>query len=179
MRKLLLAFLTITVLAACSTAPSVPVDDKSVNAGAGGTGATGANTSGTNSGNIKGNAMASDPLHDPSSPLAKRSIYFEYDSYVVRDEFKPMVEAHAAYLAAHPMQKLTIEGNTDERGSPEYNIALGQKRADAAKKMLVLLGASDGQIETVSLGKEKPKNPGKDEAAYAENRRDDLIYAGQ
>jgi peptidoglycan-associated lipoprotein len=179
MHKLLLAFLTLAVLAACSTAPSVPVDDKSVNAGAAGTGSTGASTSGTNPGNIRGNGMAGDALHDPSSPLAKRSIYFEYDSYVVRDEFKPVVEAHAAYLAAHPAQKLTIEGNTDERGSPEYNIALGQRRADATKKMLILLGASDGQIETVSLGKEKPKNPGKDEAAYAENRRDDLVYVGQ
>jgi len=179
MRKLLLAFLTMAALAACSTAPSVPVDDKSVNAGAGGTDTTGTSTAGTNSGNIKGNAMAGDALHDPSSPLAKRNIYFEYDSYVVREEFKPMVQAHAAYLAAHPSQKLTIEGNTDERGSPEYNIALAQRRADAAKKMLILLGASDGQIETVSLGKEKPRNPGKDEAAYAENRRDDLIYVGQ
>jgi peptidoglycan-associated lipoprotein len=74
---------------------------------------------------------------------------------------------------------MTIQGNTDERGSREYNIALGQKRADAVKRMMVLLGAGDSQIETVSFGKEKPKNPGHDEAAWAENRRDDIVYAGE
>jgi peptidoglycan-associated lipoprotein len=178
MRKFLLAFLAVTALAACSTAPQVsaPVDDKSVNSTAA---KPGADTSGMNKGGVNGNNMAGDPLHDPSSPLAKRSIYFDYDSYTISDEFKPTIEAHARYLAAHPMQKLTIEGNTDERGSREYNIALGQKRADAAKKAMVLLGAADSQIETVSFGKEKPRNPGKDDAAYAENRRDDLVYPGQ
>ena len=74
---------------------------------------------------------------------------------------------------------MTIQGNTDERGSREYNIALGQKRADAVKRMMMLLGASDSQIETVSFGEEKPKNPGHDESAWAENRRDDIVYAGE
>ncbi|MBS0320490.1 MAG: peptidoglycan-associated lipoprotein Pal [Proteobacteria bacterium] len=176
----LAAVLTALVLGACSTAPqtTAPVDDKSVNTTGAGSG-SGANTTGTNMGGVNGsNRTAMDPLSDPASPLAKRSVYFDFDSYTVRDEFKPMIAAHGQYLASHPTQKLTIEGNTDERGSREYNIALGQKRADAVKKVLVLQGATDAQIETVSFGKEKPKAQGKDEQSYAENRRDDLVYAG-
>jgi len=118
-------------------------------------------------------------LHDPNSILSKRSVYFDFDSFVVKDEYKPLVEAHARFLQQHPDMRMTIQGNTDERGSHEYNIALGQKRADAVKRMMVLLGASDSQIETVSFGKEKPKNPGHDESAWAQNRRDDIVYAGE
>lgn len=177
MRNLIFAAIAVTVLGACTTAPqtSVPVDDKSTSTT--GSGTTGANTTGTRAGGVNGtNTGAGNPLNDPSSPLAKRSVYFDYDSYIVRDEFKPTVTTHAQYLSSHPGQKMTIEGNTDERGSREYNIALAQKRADSVKRMMTLLGATDGQVETVSFGKEKPKNPGKDESAYAENRRDDLVY---
>ncbi len=177
----LAAVLTALVLGACTTAPqtTAPVDDKSVNTTTGTTG-TGTNTTGMNSGGVNGsNRNMADPLSDPASPLAKRSVYFDFDSYTVRDEFKPMIAAHGQYLSTHPTQKLTIEGNTDERGSREYNIALGQKRADAVKKVLVLQGAGDAQIETVSFGKEKPKAQGKDEQAFAENRRDDLVYVGR
>lgn len=177
MRNFIFAVVAATMLAACTTAPqnTVPVDDKSV--ATTGSGTAGANTTGTNTSGVSGsNTASSNPLNDPASPLAKRAIYFDLDSYVVRDEFKPTVTSHAQYLAAHPSQKMTIEGNTDERGSREYNIALAQKRADAVKRMMVLLGANELQIETVSFGKEKPRNPGKDETAYAENRRDDLVY---
>lgn len=118
-------------------------------------------------------------LHDPKSILSKRSVYFDFDSFVVKDEFRPLIEAHARFLMAHPDIKMLIQGNTDERGSREYNVALGQKRADAIKKALVLLGAKDAQIESVSLGEEKPKNPGHDEAAYTENRRGDMLYTGE
>lgn len=177
MRNLILATIAVAMLGACTTAPqtNAPVDDKSV--ATTGTGSTGANTAGTRAGGVTGtNTAGGNPLNDPSSPLAKRSVYFDYDSYVVRDEFKPTVTSHAQYLSSHPSQKMTIEGNTDERGSREYNIALAQKRADAVKRMMILLGATEVQIETVSFGKEKPKNAGKDESSYAENRRDDLVY---
>jgi len=117
-----------------------------------------------------------DPLNDPKNILSKRSVYFDYDSYSVKDEFKPLVSAHAKFLTDNRGRKIVIQGNTDERGSSEYNLALGQRRADAVKKMMQLLGVSDGQIETVSFGKEKPKSQGKDESAYAENRRDDIVY---
>jgi peptidoglycan-associated lipoprotein len=119
---------------------------------------------------------STDPLNDPKGVLAKRSIYFDYDSFVVKDEFKPVVEAHARYLAANKGRKIIIQGNTDERGGREYNLALGQKRAEAVRKSLSLLGVSDTQMEAVSLGKEKPKATGSDEAAWAENRRSDIVY---
>ncbi|HTP96672.1 MAG TPA: peptidoglycan-associated lipoprotein Pal [Burkholderiales bacterium] len=119
------------------------------------------------------------PLKDPNNILSKRSIYFDYDSYIVKDEFKPLVTAHSKYLTDNRSARVTIQGNTDERGSSEYNLALGQRRADAVKKMMQLLGVTDSQIEAVSFGKEKPKAQGKDEAAYAENRRDDIVYQGE
>ncbi|GIZ53846.1 peptidoglycan-associated lipoprotein Pal [Noviherbaspirillum aridicola] len=117
-----------------------------------------------------------DPLNDPKGVLAKRSIYFDYDSYIVKDEFKPVIEAHAKYLAANKGRKVIIQGNTDERGGREYNLALGQKRAEAVRRAMSLLGVSDQQIEAVSFGEEKPKATGSDEAAWAENRRADLAY---
>jgi len=115
-----------------------------------------------------------DPL--TQGALAKRSIYFDYDSYVVKDEFKPVVEAHAKYLVANKGRKILVQGNTDERGSREYNIALGQKRAEAVRKALALLGVAEAQVEAVSLGEEKPKATGSDEASWAENRRSDIVY---
>jgi peptidoglycan-associated lipoprotein len=121
-------------------------------------------------------AGTTDPLNDPKGILAKRSIYFDYDSYIVKDEFKPVVDAHAKYLTANKGRKIVIQGNTDERGGREYNLALGQKRAEAVRKSLSLLGVPDSQMEAVSLGKEKPKAIGSDEAAWAENRRSDIVY---
>ncbi len=118
-------------------------------------------------------------LRDPRNILSKRSIYFDFDSFVVKDEYRPIVEAHARYLAGNRNARMTIQGNTDERGSREYNIALGQKRADAVKRMMTLMGVPDASIETVSFGKEKPRNLGHDETAWAENRRVDIVYAGE
>lgn len=117
-----------------------------------------------------------DPLNDPKGVLAKRSVYFDFDAYVVKDEYKPLVEAHGKYLAANKGHKVVIQGNTDERGGREYNLALGQKRAEAVRKSLVTLGAQDSQLEAVSFGKEKPKATGSDEASWAENRRADIVY---
>ena len=103
-----------------------------------------------------------------------RLIYFDYDSFVVKSEFQSVVEAHAKALAADRKKKLSIEGHTDERGGREYNLALGQKRAEAVVKSLTLLGASDSQVEAVSFGKERPAASGGDEASFAKNRRAEL-----
>ena len=116
------------------------------------------------------------PLHQQGGILSKRSIYFDVDSYIVKDEFKSVVEAHAQYLNSHKNRKIIIQGNTDDRGGREYNLALGQKRAEAVRKALILLGVSDSQVEAVSLGKEKPKALGNDEPSYTENRRSDIVY---
>jgi peptidoglycan-associated lipoprotein len=120
-----------------------------------------------------------DSLRDPKSILSKRSVFFDYDQYVIKDEFKALLEAHGRYLVGHGKVKMLIQGNTDERGSREYNIALGQRRADSVRQMMVLLGAKEQQIETVSFGEEKPRAEGHDEAAWAQNRRGDIVYAGE
>jgi peptidoglycan-associated lipoprotein len=117
-----------------------------------------------------------DPLNDPKGVLANRSVYFDFDSYSVRADGKPVVENHSAYLSKNNGRKVLIQGNTDERGGTEYNLALGQKRAEAVRKSMTTLGVSDGQLEAVSLGKEKPKAAGHDESAWAENRRADIVY---
>ena len=117
-----------------------------------------------------------DTLDDPHSILAKRSIYFVYDGYAVQDEFKSLIEAHSRYLLNHKTREIRIEGNTDERGSREYNIALGQKRAESVHMLFTLYGVPDAQIQTTSVGEERPKAEGKNEAAWAENRRVDIIY---
>ena len=122
---------------------------------------------------------AMSPLKDPANVLSKRSVYFEFDKSDIKDEFKPIIEAHARYLRDNGDAKMLIQGNTDERGSREYNVALGQRRADAVRRVLMLLGARDGQIEAVSLGEEKPRAQGSTEEAYAENRRGDMLYRGE
>jgi peptidoglycan-associated lipoprotein len=120
--------------------------------------------------------QSGDPLNDPQGILAKRSIYFDLDSYIVKDEFRPVIEAHARYLTSNRARRVAIQGHTDERGGSEYNLALGQKRAEAVRQALTLLGVSEAQMEAVSFGKEKPKAFGSDESAWAENRRADITY---
>jgi peptidoglycan-associated lipoprotein len=129
---------------------------------------------------IDGNALR-DPaaaLQIPDELLAKQSIYYEYDAYTVKEEYEPVLEAHAALLRAHPDLQVNVEGNCDERGSREYNLALGQRRADAVKRALSLLGASPAQVSAVSFGSEKPKAVGHAEEDLAQNRRSDMVYAG-
>jgi peptidoglycan-associated lipoprotein len=121
-------------------------------------------------------ASGIDPFNDPASPLYKKSVFFDFDSFVVKSEFQPVVEAHGKYLASTKNRRIVVEGHTDERGGREYNLALGQKRAEAVKQRLMLLGATDSQIETVSFGKEKPKAVGSNEEAWAQNRRADIVY---
>jgi peptidoglycan-associated lipoprotein len=111
--------------------------------------------------------------------LAQRSIFYDLDQYDIKDQYKPLVEAHARYLRDNPGRKMLVQGNTDERGSREYNISLGQKRSEGVKKMLLLLGAREDQVESVSLGEEKPRSEGHDEAAWSQNRRSDVLYQGE
>jgi peptidoglycan-associated lipoprotein len=128
---------------------------------------------------VESKPLTANPLKDPGSILSKRSIYFDYDSSSVKEEDKPLVTAHARFLTDNRNRKITIQGNTDERGSREYNIGLGQRRADSVKKMMMLLGVTDAQIETVSFGEEKPAVQGADESAWAKNRRADIVYDGE
>jgi peptidoglycan-associated lipoprotein len=107
---------------------------------------------------------------------AQRSVYFDYDSFVIKDEYKNVLEANARFINGAKGQKVVVEGNTDERGGREYNLALGQKRAEAVKQGMTLMGIPESQIEAVSFGKEKPKVQGSNEAAWAENRRSDIAY---
>ena len=118
-------------------------------------------------------------LKDPNNILSRRTVYFDFDRFEVRDEYRPLVEAHAKFLRENPSAKMLIQGNADERGSREYNVGLGQRRSDAVKKMLTLLGAREDQIESVSLGEEKPSCNEHTEACYAKNRRDDMLYSGE
>lgn len=117
-----------------------------------------------------------DPVDDPQGVLAKRSIYFDYDAYTVKDEYKGVVQNHAQFLSNNKNRRIRIQGNTDERGGSEYNLALGQKRADSVRKAMNALGVPETQMEAVSFGKEKPKATGSDEASWAENRRADIVY---
>jgi peptidoglycan-associated lipoprotein len=122
------------------------------------------------------NDPSKDPFNDPNNPLSRRSIFFDFDSFVVKDDFRPVLEAHSRFLVANPTRKVVLQGNTDDRGSREYNIALGQKRADAVRRAMVALGVAENQMEAVSFGEERPRNSGADEPALAENRRVDLAY---
>lgn len=182
MRTAKLSLIIATLLVGCSSSPdkeqvAAPTEDRK--------------PSSAQSGEVKRPDVATatttapglDPdlaaLRDPKSILSKRSVYFEYDSYTIREDFKSLLDAHAKFLVSHPKMKMLIQGNADERGSREYNLALGQKRSDAVKKALAVLGVKEEQVESVSLGEEKPKNEGHDEAAWAENRRADILYSGE
>ena len=169
MKKLILPALLAALVAGCSSTPDTTADAP----------VEGRNSIATvNAGNLDGRNLPA-VLTDPKSILSKRSVYFDYDKFDIKAEYKDLVAAHAKFLVNNRQFKMLIQGNTDERGSREYNLALGQKRADAIKKMLVLLGAREEQVESVSLGKEKPKNEGQNEAAWAENRRGDMLYSGE
>ena len=167
-----LAVLAAAVLAGCSSTPlpdnQAPVENRSTGAvpgaGAGGTAQSRVTPVDINQTNSV--ALANMP----------RLVYFDFDSYIVKDEFRPTVEANAKVLTADRKRKVSIEGHTDERGGREYNLALGQRRAEAVGKSLALLGAESTQVEAVSFGKERPAMQGSDEAAWAKNRRAELVY---
>jgi peptidoglycan-associated lipoprotein len=167
---------TAALLAGCASTPlqeaPAPVTDKSAPA----TPSTGATPDPRAVARVDTAPSAVDPLNDPSSPLSRRSVYFDFDQFVVKPEFTPVVEAHGRFLVANKNRRIVVEGNTDDRGSREYNLALGQKRAEAVKSRLTLLGVADSQIETVSFGEEKPRASGATEEAWAQNRRADINY---
>lgn len=120
--------------------------------------------------------VAVDPLSDAANILSKRSFFYPLDEDTVQNADKPAVQAHGKYLGEHPERKVRVEGNADERGSNEYNLALGQRRADGVKKMLVLSGAKASQVEAISYGEEKPRSTSHDESAWSQNRRSDIKY---
>ncbi|HKC43742.1 MAG TPA: peptidoglycan-associated lipoprotein Pal [Burkholderiales bacterium] len=181
MKKLLLAATMTAVLAACQSTPETQepagVEDRAPKATPGPT------TTPVPPGGVPGTAItdpSKDPrLKDPASTLSKRSVYFEFDSDAIKVEYVPVVEAHAAFLRQYKNAKMLIQGNADERGSREYNLGLGQRRSDAIKKRLVLLGATESQVESVSLGEEKPVCAEHDEACWGKNRRGDMLYGGE
>ena len=180
MRNLMWIWLAAGALAIGGCATKKPVQKPATETSQGAEAGAGSQGAGS------GEGVTTAPLGDDTASagpqgelLSKRIIYFEFDRAELKPEDETLIAAHARYLASHPGTRVRLEGHTDERGSREYNIALGQKRADAVKRMMMLMGAQESQIETVSFGKEKPKNPGHDEAAWAENRRDDILYAGE
>ena len=190
MRKWIIAAFLLAALAGCaSTADdATPTDDKAATATTPG-GGSGATTSGATTSGVPGGARraarprAAAYRRAPSrtrrtSCRSATSISTTTSSWS-RTNTEPIVEAHAKYLQANRSARAILQGNTDERGTREYNIALGQKRADAVKNMMLLLGATEIQIETVSFGKEKPRREGHDEASWAENRRVDIVHAGE
>lgn len=128
--------------------------------------------------------LATDPwsqLQDssPDNLLTQRSIYYDFDRYDIKDEYIPLVEAHAKFLMQHPELNVVVQGNCDDRGSREYNLALGQRRAESVKRAMVLLGVNDRQVEAVSFGAEKPVATGTDEESWAKNRRSDIVYLNE
>jgi peptidoglycan-associated lipoprotein len=182
MKRKLLAIALVALLAGCGSSvklDDVPVEDKSgTSVNAPGGGAAAGNQTGT--GAAQSNVASVDLSktgQDAAGPAgAARVIYFDYDSFVIKPEFQSVLDAHARYLKANSGRKAAIEGHTDERGGREYNLALGQKRSEAVRRALGLLGVTDSQIEAVSFGKEKPADAGMDEAAFAKNRRAEIAY---
>lgn len=179
MKKMLGLLFIMSILAACSSKPvkeetkAAPVPPPVAQA------QTPPPAPQTQTAPVEASKAEVNPLTDPNNILSHRNVYFDYDKYVVKPEFQSLVEAHSKYLMDHPSARITLQGNADERGSREYNLALGQKRAAAVKQAMNVLGVQDKQIETVSFGKEKPKALGHDEASWAENRRVDLVYPGE
>ena len=172
MRKLL-GISLIVLLSACASQTTQPeVDD--LNAGAG-AGSGGSDLMG--SGSDRPSYFSQ--LQDPNSILSQRSVYYEYDSYSVKSEYRELVLSHARFLRDNASANVILQGNTDDRGSREYNLALGQRRADSVRNMMTLAGARDEQIESVSLGEEKPRALGHGESAWSQNRRTDILYRGE
>ena len=163
-------------LAACASKPPKPSAAQQQAAGQNGAGAEsqGAEGGGNANGGPFGNQNS---VAGPQEGLlAKRTVYFDFDSSVIKGDGTDIVAAHAKYLSDHADSRVRLEGNTDERGSPEYNIGLGMRRAQAVRQALLLQGASAGQITVVSYGAEHPVDPAHNEAAWSKNRRVDIVY---
>lgn len=172
MKRLILSALLINLLAACASQapkeqPKAAVEERP---------ATQAPAPAAQTQPAPTSQVEENPLTNPSSFLHK-SVYFDFDKSEIKDEFKPVIQADANYLSGHSNVHVQIQGNCDERGSVEYNLALGQRRADAAASALKVLGVGASQIGTVSFGKEKPKCTEHNEACWSQNRRDDFVYS--
>ena len=167
LKRTIYSLAIVALIAGCSSGTKLsdaPVSDRGA-AGAGGT------ASGVAPVTIDANAR------NAQGPVGvARIIYFDFDSYTVKPEFQSLIDGHARFLKANPQRRVSIEGHTDERGGREYNLALGQKRSEAVRRALGLLGVGDNQVEAVSFGKEKPAAPGSTEEAWAQNRRAEIAY---
>ena len=168
--KKVLGVLIISLLTACAstTQPTAHVEDRAIGENGGADGSA-----------LGSGGPSFHPLQDPDSILSQRSVYYDFDSYTVKGKYRELVTSHAQYLRDNANSKVILQGNTDERGSREYNLALGQRRADSVRSMMTLSGARDAQIESVSLGEEKPRAIGHDESSWSENRRTVIIYRGE
>ena len=173
------------VCAIALAAVSVTGCGKKATTRAGGEGASTAGTAGAGAGANgaygagSGSGFAAGSLDDPNSPLSQRKIYFGFDRYDVSDDYRSLAQAHASYLRSNPSAAVTLEGHTDERGSREYNMALGERRSNAVRDLLVALGASASQITTVSYGEEKPVADCHDESCWSQNRRVEIVYTSR
>lgn len=170
-QRFLWAALCASALAGCSS--NVKLDDKNVPVET----RTGTGSDTNSAGTAQSQVTAVDLTKGGADALGGtgKVVYFDFDSYIVRDDARPVIDANAKVLAANKTQKMAVEGHTDERGGREYNLSLGQKRAEAVVRALTLAGATDGQLEPTSFGKERPAVAGTDEAAYAKNRRVELV----
>jgi peptidoglycan-associated lipoprotein len=173
MRRILIVMLMASLGVACASKhpkPSPPPPASEVNAGADASGAAGANATGG------ANAGEDETAGPQAGVLAKRVVYFDFDSSEIKGEGTEIVGAHAKYLASNPNARVRLEGHTDDRGSREYNIGLGERRAQSVRRALLLQGASEGQLSTVSYGNERPAVAGHDETAWSKNRRVEIVY---
>jgi peptidoglycan-associated lipoprotein len=179
----------VVVVSGCSSPPArrqpAQIEDRSAGASdqaGGASGQAGQSGEGTNvyvgEGSGQG-VFTAQALEDPESPLSQRIIYFDYDSNEIKPEFQAILMAHGEFLVQNPAYRVTVEGHTDERGTHEYNIGLGERRAQAVQRVLMLMGLQDNQVETISYGKQKLVDPASSEAAHALNRRAVLVYHTQ
>jgi peptidoglycan-associated lipoprotein len=176
-KRVFLALAVAAALAGCASGvklDDVPVEDRT---GAAVTPGTGGAADGATTRSVQPVQVDDSAASQPGPPSSvPRVVYFDYDSYVVKPEFQSVIEAHARFLRANPSRNVVIEGHTDERGGREYNLALGQRRSEAVRRALGLLGVPDARIEAVSFGKEKPASQGSDETSWAQNRRAEIAY---
>ncbi|HET8701280.1 MAG TPA: peptidoglycan-associated lipoprotein Pal [Nitrococcus sp.] len=170
----LLLVAALALVSGCSTTGSEQAGARGVSKEGGAAGAEGVGAAASGAQNAP--SFQGTELGNAASPLSQRVIYFDFDSNVVKPQYMPVLKAHGEYLATHPEKQVTVEGHTDERGSSEYNLALGERRAKAVQRILELNGAAGQQVNTVSYGEEKPADPGHNEAAWAKNRRAVIVY---
>ena len=176
LKSLLLLIVSVSFLSACAGTTDSTKDDSMTSGSGSDASSSSGSGSATTSATGSGSAWSGHALDDPDSLLAKRTVYFSFDESVLLDEDRPILEAHAQYLSQNPGAAVTLEGHTDERGTREYNLALGEQRAISVRQYMSLLGASGQQLRTVSYGEERPASMGHNEEAWAQNRRVEIVY---